>query len=76
MHQSMGHKQVESQTTVYTNTAGHTYSTQQFTPHCVPVHKTETHGHISLFIVNEVDGIMLQFSLYVTSVLRPPVVQL
>lgn len=32
-------KQVEAETTVYTNTAGHTYSTQQLAPHRVPVHK-------------------------------------
>lgn len=34
---SDGKKQVEAETTVYTNTAGHTYSTQQLTPHRVPV---------------------------------------
>lgn len=34
---SDGEKQVEAETTVYTNTAGHTYSTQQLTPHRVPV---------------------------------------
>lgn len=32
-------KQVEAETTVYTNTAGHTYSTRQLAPHRVSVNK-------------------------------------
>lgn len=64
--------QAYSQTTVYTNTAGHTYSTQQLTPHCDPSNaqrgnQATTHGHISLLCLCKWSN-MLQFLVYVTSI--------
>lgn len=83
MQQSRRHKQqVHSQTTVYTNTAGHTYSTQQFTPHCAPSNaqrgkQATAHECISLlFYANEVDRKMLQFPVHVTSIPWPIIAEI
>lgn len=75
MHQSMGHKQVTNHS-IHKHSRSHLQYTTIYPTLCPSAQNRKqatTHGHISLFIVNEVDGIVLQFSLYVTSFLRPPV---